>query len=145
MPKKSAGSLSKLGNRPALGPLEAEIMEIAWKRGEVTVRDVYDALRRERDLAYTTVMTVVHNLRRKGLLVQRVDGNTHFFTAVQSRSQFVSSRVGELLDSLLESFTEPVMAHLTEHISKTDPERLAELERLIAERRAQGKKKNKHD
>lgn len=120
-------------------------MEIAWKRGEVTVRDVYDTLRQKRDLAYTTVMTVVHNLRRKGLLAQRVEGNTHFFTTVQSRSQFVSSRVGELLDSLLESFTEPVMTHLLERFSKADPEQLAELERLIAERRAQGKKKNRHD
>ena len=145
MTKKTGNALSSLGNRPALGPLEAEIMEIAWERGEVTVRDVYDTLRHERDLAYTTVMTVVHNLHRKGMLAQRVDGKTHFFMAVQSRSQFVSARVGELLDSLLESFTEPVIAHLTEHISKTDPERLAELERLIAEHRAQGKKKNKHD
>jgi predicted transcriptional regulator len=143
MTKKTANNLLSLGNRPALGPLESKIMEIAWKRGEVTVRDVYDELRQERDLAYTTVMTVVHNLRGKGLLEQRVEGKIHLFKTTQSRNQFVSSRVGELLDTLLEGFTEPVMAHLIEHFSNNDPRQLEELERLIAESRSKAKK-SKH-
>ncbi len=140
MGRNTVGKLSSLGTKPSLGPLETQVMEIIWNNDEVTIRDVYDTLRQERDLAYTTIMTVVHNLHHKGLLRQRVDGNTHYYTASQSRSQFVSSRVGELLDILLEDFTEPAVAHLVERFSKTDSAQLAELERIIAERRKVQKK-----
>ncbi len=111
-------------------------MEVVWDRGEVTVRDVYETLRHRRDLAYTTVMTVMHNLHRKGLLIQRSEGQAHIYRARQSRSEFVRSKVGEVLDALLENFSEPALAHFVERLRQADPERLAELERLIAERRA---------
>jgi predicted transcriptional regulator len=92
MSKKTTSNLSSLGSKPPLGPLESQIMEIIWNKGEVTIRDIYDVLRKQRDLAYTTIMTVVHNLYRKGLLSQHKDGNAHFYTANQSRSQFIRSR-----------------------------------------------------
>lgn len=143
MSRKTASNLSSLGSKPPLGPLEAQIMEIIWSQDEVTIRDIFDLLRKQRDLAYTTVMTVVHNLYRKGLLSQRKDGNAHFYTASQSRSQFIRSRVAEALDALLEDFTEPALAHLAERLSKTDAAQLDELEKMIAERRAQeGKNRN---
>lgn len=136
MPKKAAPDSSSLGSRLGLGPLEAQVIEHFWAHGEVTIRDVYDALRQERDLAYTTVMTVVHNLHRKGLLHQRIEGNTHYFTAAQTKAEFIKSRVGDLLDALLDDFSEPTMSHLVERIQQADADRLDELERLIAERRA---------
>ena len=140
MSKIKPSNLSSLGSKPPLGPLESQVMEIIWSKGEVTIRDIYDILRKQRDLAYTTIMTVVHNLYRKGLLSQRKDGNTHFYTANQSRSQFIRSKVAETLDALLEDFTEPALAHLAERLSKTDATQLDELEKLIAERRVQEKK-----
>jgi len=54
---------------PALGDLEAQVMRRIWARGEpATVRDIVGDLRRERPIAYTTVMTVMDNLRKKGWL-----------------------------------------------------------------------------
>src|SRR5574341_2431228 len=120
MSKKSGAFLSSLGSKPPLGPLEAQVMEVVWSQGEVTIRDIYDTLRKQRDLAYTTVMTGVHNLHRKDVLSQRKDGNTHYYTASQSRPEFVRSRVAEMLDAILEDFTEPALAHLVERLSKTD-------------------------
>lgn len=140
MSKKSAPSLLSLGTKPPLGPLEAQVMEIVWSAGEVTIRDIYDTVRKQRDLAYTTVMTVVHNLHKKDILKQRVEGNTHFYAASQSRSQFVRSRVAEVLDALLEDFTEPALAHLADRLTKADAAQLDELEKMIAARRAQEKK-----
>jgi len=138
MPKKATPDSSSLSSRLGLGPLEAQVIEFVWAHGEVTIRDVYDALRQEHDLAYTTVMTVVHNLHRKGLLHQRIEGNTHFYTATQTKTEFIKSKVGDLLDALLDDFSEPTMSHLVERIQQADEHRLAELERLIAERRARG-------
>src|SRR5574337_647075 len=141
MSRKSdtTADLTSLGSRPALGPLEAQIMEVVWEQGEVTVRDIYNVLRQQRDLAYTTVMTVMHNLHRKGLLAQRSEGQAHVYTARLSRMEFVRAKVSETLDALLENFSEPALAHFVERLSQSDPERLAQLERLIAERRAHEK------
>lgn len=143
MPKKTSPDPASLGARLGLGSLEAQVMEIIWVQGDVIIRDVYDALRQERDLAYTTVMSVVHNLHRKGLLNQRIEGNTHFYTAVQTKTQFIQSKVGDLLDALLEDFSEPTMTHLIERIRQADAARLAELERLISERRAQERNRDR--
>jgi len=119
-----------------LGPLEARVMEVVWSRGDpVTVRDVYEILRRENDIAYTTVMTILSNLHKKGLLKRTQDGQAYVYTATQSKAEFVQSKVATLLDTLLERFSEPALAHLMKRIEKSDPERLAELERIVAERR----------
>lgn len=137
--KRNNPNLTALGSRPALGPLEAQVMEIVWEQGEVTVRDVYNVLRQQRDLAYTTVMTVMQNLHRKGLLAQRSEGQAHVYAARLSRVEFVRAKVSETLDALLENFSEPALAHFVDRLSESDPERLAQLERLIAERRAREK------
>ena len=53
-----------------LGWLEADVLRVVWDKGEVTVRDVYEDLRENRRIAYTTVMSVLRNLAAKGLLEQ---------------------------------------------------------------------------
>ena len=53
-----------------LGWLEADVLRVVWDKGEVTVRDVYESLRENRRIAYTTVMSVLRNLAVKGLLEQ---------------------------------------------------------------------------
>ena len=63
---------NQIGLKKFLGDLECEIMEIVWKLSSsnptVTVREVYDALRKKREIAYTTVMTTMVRLSEKGLL-----------------------------------------------------------------------------
>ena len=140
----SKGRKQDLAALAFLGPLEARVMEVVWSRGEpVTVRDVYEILRRENDMAYTTVMTILSNLHKKGLLKRSQDGQAYVYTAAQTKAEFVQSKVGNLLDTLLERFSEPALAHLIKRIEKSDPERLAELERIVAERRRSSGKRDK--
>ncbi len=133
---RTRSTFHKLGGRPALGPLESEVMEVVWSRGEVTVREVYDQVRAAKDLAYTTVMTVMHNLQRKGMLARRVRGQVHTFRPLLTREEFIGREVAGMLDRLLENFSEPVLAHLMDRLSRSDPKRLEELERLIRARRS---------
>jgi predicted transcriptional regulator len=56
---------------PTLTPSELELMKLVWSRGQATVRDVYEALREERRVAYTTVMTTMNVLEKKGHLKRR--------------------------------------------------------------------------
>jgi predicted transcriptional regulator len=53
-----------------IGSLEAEILAVVWEQGQTTVRKVYETLRERRQIAYTTVMTVMNNLVKKHLLTQ---------------------------------------------------------------------------
>jgi predicted transcriptional regulator len=88
------------GLRKFLGDLECEIMELVWKNAKptVTVREVYEILRRERQIAYTTVMTTMVRLAEKGLL-QIVDkmGLANCYCPAENREEFVSSMVTHIL------------------------------------------------
>jgi predicted transcriptional regulator len=60
-----------------LGPLETDVMEMVWRLGDATVRDVHDQLADRRDLAYTTIMTTMARLAAKGLLTRDTSGLAH--------------------------------------------------------------------
>jgi predicted transcriptional regulator len=81
------------------GDLEAVIMTRVWDRGgPVTVRDLVDELQRERPIAYTTVMTTMDNLHRKGWLARVKDGKAYLYTATASRAEYSARLMREALD-----------------------------------------------
>lgn len=81
-----------------LGPLEAVVMERLWARDRPTpVREVLDELEHDRSLAYTTVMTVMDNLYRKGLLGRERVGRAYHYFPVQSRDEHTAALMGEVL------------------------------------------------
>ncbi|ADG83038.1 CopY family transcriptional repressor [Thermincola ferriacetica] len=130
----------KMGLKKVLGDLEADIMGIIWKEGKATVRDVYEALRLQREIAYTTVMTIMGRLAEKNLLTKEPLGNAYVYTPTVSQEEFSKQVVSEVLDGLLEEFAEPAISHLVERISSEDENKIAELEKLIRERRSKGAK-----
>lgn len=81
-----------------LGPLEAVVMEHLWARNRPTaVRDVLDELAHDRGPAYTTVMTVMDNLHRKGLLQRKRVGRAYHYYPAQSRDEHTAVLMGEVL------------------------------------------------
>jgi predicted transcriptional regulator len=81
------------------GDLEAVIMTRVWDRGgPVTVRDLVDELQRERPIAYTTVMTTMDNLHRKGWLARVKDGKAYLYAATASRAEYSARLMREALD-----------------------------------------------
>lgn len=67
-----------------IGPLQVKVMHHIWQKGPSTVHDVHDALMSDpiaKRLAYTTVLTVMRNLARRGFLAQAAEGRAHRFTA----------------------------------------------------------------
>jgi predicted transcriptional regulator len=100
---------NQTGLRKFLGDLECEIMELVWKKANptVTVRDIYENLRQQRQIAYTTVMTTMVRLAEKGLL-RIVDkaGLANCYAPEQSRDQFVKSAVERVLAIFAKEFPE---------------------------------------
>lgn len=83
---------------PGLGELEAAIMEVVWHTDDaMRVRDVLDKLGSARQPAYTTVMTVMDNLYRKGWLSRELDGRAYSYRATRDRLQAATDALRELL------------------------------------------------
>ena len=123
-------SLSKV-----LGPLEAEIMEVVWDRGEVTVRDVHASLKERRAIAYTTVMTTLGRLADKGLLERTEAHPAHRYSALVSREQYARSTVKSVVDWLVDHFPEPAVAYFAERVGEEDEEVIERLRAAIDARR----------
>ncbi len=95
------------------GELEAAVMQRIWAHdGPVTVRDIFEELRQERSIAYTTVMSTMDNLRRKGWLKRERDGKAYRYRAVASREEYSAQLMGEALDDAGD--TEVVLSHFVE-------------------------------
>ena len=122
---------------PALGRLEQQVMDDLWGRGRpASVRDVREGL--GADLAYTTLMTTLDRLYKKGLLERTKDGRAFLYAPRVSREQFQRGLLTRVLDELLGRGTEtarPVLSTLVEAVSQADRQLLDELERMVAEER----------
>ena len=124
-----------------LGDLEVEIMERMWQReaeageasgeqAQVTVREIATDLQKSRQIAYTTVMTVMGNLAEKGLLERRsLDRKTHLYRVALSREEYLERASRQMVDTLVEDFGELAIAQFVEVVEQVDPELL---ERLLA-------------
>ena len=122
-----------------LGPLEAEIMEVVWDSGEVTVRDVHKALGSSKPLAYTTVMTTLGRLADKGL-VKRIEVQpAHHYVALVSREQYARSTVKSVVDWLVNHFPDPAVAYFLDRVEKEDENVVERLREAIDQRRVKDK------
>ena len=107
------------------GELEAVIMDRLWERGRpALVREVLDDLRGDRPLAYTTVMTVMENLHRKGWLRRERDGRAWRYEPTSSRSAYTAGLMSDALDTSEDRRT--ALAHFVLQMSPHDAALLRE-------------------
>lgn len=119
---------------PHLTPLELEIMHVLWKEGASNVQTVQQHL--ERELAYTTVQTMLNILHRKGKVKRTLKDRAYFYQPVVSRSHVVGNQVSDLIERLFGGSAESLVMSLVETKHLT-PKKLAQLQKLIEE---EGKK-----
>src|ERR1700722_8794056 len=124
------------GNPPALGPLEIAVMEILWDRGESNVHDVIERL--GRPLAYTTIMTTLDRLYKKGLLSRHKSERAFLYSTRQTRLEWEQKRAGEFVAGFLngpQAAGEMLISCLVEAVGQKDSALLDELERKIRVKR----------
>ena len=121
---------------PHLTPLELEIMHVLWNEGSSNVQTVQQHL--ERELAYTTVQTMLNILHRKGKVKRSLKDRAYFYQPVVSRSHVVGNHVSDLIERLFGGSAESLVMSLVETKHLT-PKKLAKLQKLIEEN--QGEKK----
>lgn len=122
----------------AFGVLERDVMNVLWAHSELAVRDVQ--LRLCRPVAYTTVMTTLDRLFKKGVLSRRKVGRAFIYAAAVTRDELQAAIAGQVLSGLLQSrdaHTVPVLSNLVESVGAQQggEELLQQLERLVRDKR----------
>ncbi len=115
-----------------LTDLELEVMHVVWELECGTVRQVYEVLLERRQIAYTTVMTMMNILEEKGYLTRNKEGRAYVYVPVQPKSEVISSMVEDFVTRVFDGSARPLLAGLVKdkQLSKRD---LEEIARLIEE------------
>lgn len=116
-----------------LSGLQLAVMRAVWDAGEATVADVQTALRGERDLAPTTVATLLKRLEKRGLLTHRSEGRQFVYSALVDADDVGRSLVGELARDLYGGKGADLFAHLLDATEVSEDD-LARIRRMIEER-----------
>jgi BlaI family transcriptional regulator, penicillinase repressor len=106
-------------------PLELECLQVLWKLHEANVRDVREALAARRNLAYTTVMTLLERLVRKGAVARRKSGRSFLYAPVLEREALRRIAVRQLVDAFFDGSPGELAAYLrrpqSEPLQEVDP------------------------
>ena len=129
-PRRKPSGLASL-----FGALELRVLEALWRRGAATVRD----LRADFPAAaYTTLMTTMERLHKKGVLARQKSGRAFVYRPLSSRQDLESGLVTRAIQPLLAGESaHPVLSCFVDEVSRHDERLLDELERLVREKRRQ--------
>ncbi len=119
-------------DRP-LTPLELEIMNVLWETGPATVQRVQEKLT-ARNLAYTTVQTMLNVLQRKGKVKRKLKDRAYLYQPVLSRQKAITQAVGDMVNRFFAGSAEDLVLSLLETRQLT-PERLEHIQQMMDEKR----------
>lgn len=119
-----------------LGPLEAELLDLVWAHGAVTARDLHDSQVPAGARAYTTLMTTLDRLYKKGLLAREKDGMAWRYSAACTRSELDQRRVDALAMRIVAQHGDAGLAAFVDAAAAADGPLLDRLDELIRARRA---------
>ena len=114
-----------------MGKLEAAVMDVLWSTGTpLTMREVLERMPPQRNLAYTTVMTVLGRLAEKGMLERRREGRSDRYIPVLDRDAYLEARAADDVETILAAYGDVALAHFADRVERLDPQRRAQLRRL---------------
>ncbi len=117
---------------------ELEILRVLWERGPSSLSEICESLRRERDVATTTVATMLRVMLDKRLVRRRRAARGHQWSAAVTQSTAARSMVGKLVDGIFDGSAGRLVAHLVE-AGQLSANELAELRQLIDSNRVSRK------
>lgn len=128
-----------MGKRKAALPRsEMEIARIVWDLGEATVREVVDALPKDRDLDFWTVQTYLRRLAAKGYLQKRKDGRNNVYSPAMKPRNVVAEAIDDVLQRLFDGEALPLFQHLIESRGLSADE-ISQLQQTLDDHKAKAK------
>lgn len=115
---------------------EAEIMRVVWDAsGPVTVRDVYESLLKHRKIAYTTVMSIMSKLTKKGFLLQDKSGTAYVYSAAFTDAEVAGNIIDSVVNKVLDGAAAPLISRLLGSRKKLTAEEVEKLEELLKKKK----------
>jgi BlaI family penicillinase repressor len=100
---------------------ELEILQVIWKKGQCTVRDVHEELTKNKEAGYTTTLKLMQIMADKGLVERDTNAKTHLYKAVISREQAQNTALDKILDTVFKGSTaDLVIQALGQHRASSD-------------------------
>lgn len=121
------------------GPLEMKILEVLWEMGPANAKTVRDEIAKDRELAYSTVLTVMRRMEAKGMLRRKKVSRSHVYEAMKDRTAFKKASVRDLLVRFFSGSPSELILHLVKD-QKISAKELSKIEDLLSD----GKGKKKH-
>ena len=118
----------------ALGPLEVDVLAIVWGAQHATVRDVYETLRRQRRIAYTSCMTVMDHLAGKGILAVDRSAKAYLYSAALPAEEVAGGLLDDVVARAWRGDKGAALANLLGLAQALSAQQVAELRRLAEER-----------
>jgi len=118
---------------PRPSEAELEILDVLWRRGPSTVREVWEALSSERRSGYTTVLKFMQIMTTKGLVTRKQDKRAHVYQATLSRQQTQRQLMAHLVDRAFGGSALELAQQALASAKQASPEELAEIRRMLAE------------
>ena len=100
-------------------------MKVVWTLESTTVREIYERLRQRREIAYTTVLTMMKILEQKGYVKKTRADRAFVYRAARPRQQVLSGMVREFIDRVFDGASRPMLLHLVKETKLSDKERKA--------------------
>jgi predicted transcriptional regulator len=116
----------------ALGSSELQILDIIWRTGGATVREVFEEVRKTRNITLPAVMLSMNRLAKRGVLNKLPGERGAMYRPLISRDEMASSLLGDLLDKVLQGSARPVLSSFIERLNDRE---LTELLELVDRRR----------
>ena len=121
------------------GELQRAIIEIVWELGEASVRDVWERMRKKKEMVYTTILTSMQRLERDGWLTHRMKGNKNIYIPTKTRAQAGAGSVRKFIHKMFNGNAVLLFQQLVDQ-DELSPKELQELKRLIDKKEEERKK-----
>jgi predicted transcriptional regulator len=113
-----------------LGPLELKVMKVIWSKKEVTVQNVLTELNKQNNYAYTTIMTIMNRLDKKGILTRSKLGKGYIYKPYYSPNELLQQNSSEQVEHLLHHYGDIAITQFVDAVGH-NPDQLNKLKELI--------------
>jgi len=131
----------KKGLNKFLGELEKKILDVLWEKKESTGREVFEKVSKEKKVAYTTVLTVLQRLVKKGLVSKEKKGEIYSYQPTLSKDDFTKYIYKQIIKGIMDFSKSTTFSSFVEILSEYDSESLELLASIIEKKKSELREK----
>lgn len=124
-----------MAKKQSPSPLELQVLSVLWEKGPSTVRTILESMPDGKKRAYTTVLSILQGMERKKMVAHKSEGTAHVFSPLLARRSVLGPLMRDMVRNVFGGSPVQAMQQLIDH-NELSEEEIAEIDRLLAERRA---------